>query len=110
MFLRIEPPHRQKSAIPREVRLIFEFLTDASLPPPSRITPRVIRRGGAPGRRSLIGDPARNQALLSGAPPSLAALRSSMSPPLISPLPSIRITLPSPALKPSLTSWHPYRY
>ncbi|HKW64538.1 MAG TPA: hypothetical protein VJN89_18445 [Candidatus Acidoferrum sp.] len=92
------------------MRLIFDFLSDASLLPPSRITLRAIRPGSVSTRpsRSLIA--ARNQALHSGAPLSLAAA--------CIPIPSLRIPLPAFIriarlalyLSRSLTSWQLYRY
>jgi hypothetical protein len=85
MFLRIDLPHRLKFEVPHEVQLIFEFLGDASPPPPSRITLCVIRRGGVPSARSHRVIPGRNQALLSGAPLWLAVARLS--------LPSLRAAL-----------------
>jgi hypothetical protein len=110
MFLRIDRRHRLKFEVPREVQLICEFLIDASPPPPSRITIRVIRRGGVPRGRSRSVRPTCNEALLPGAPPWLAAARFSMLPLRISQFAFIRIALPVFCLATSLTSWHLYRY
>lgn len=90
MFLRIEPPHRPKFEVPYEVLLIFEFLSDASPPPSPRIALRVIRRRGVPSARSRSVSPARNQALLPGAPLSLAAVCCFISSLRISPFHFVR--------------------
>ncbi len=75
MFLRIDRRHRLKFEVPREVQHIFKFLSDASPPPPSRTTLRVVRRRGVPRGRSRSVRPTCNEALLPGAPPWLAAAR-----------------------------------
>lgn len=96
MFSRIDRFHRLKFEVPREVRLICKFLSDDSPFPPAQVTLRVIRRGGAPSGPSLGANTASNQALLSGAPPSLAAARFSMPTLCISPLTFIRIACSVP--------------
>lgn len=98
MFLRIERRHLLKSEVPHEVQLIFESLTDASPPPPPRIAHRAIRRGGVPVGRTRSVSPARNQALLPGAPLSLAAARFSTPLLPISQFAFIVITANSPHL------------